>query len=101
MARVSATARVSEKARAKINLTLRILGRRADGYHELESLVAFAAVGDLITLDTSGDLLARRALRMFARRFVGAERAGRGTVGVREPIEQRLHEIEVRLKRSG
>ena len=68
MARVSATARVSEKARAKINLTLRILGRRADGYHELESLVAFAAVGDLITLDTSGDLLARRALRMFARR---------------------------------
>lgn len=35
-------------APAKINLTLRIVGRRADGYHELESLVAFAGVGDTL-----------------------------------------------------
>jgi 4-diphosphocytidyl-2-C-methyl-D-erythritol kinase len=41
-----------EAARAKINLTLRVLGRRADGYHDLESLVAFADVGDRLTLDT-------------------------------------------------
>jgi 4-diphosphocytidyl-2-C-methyl-D-erythritol kinase len=39
-----------EKARAKINLTLRVLGRRADGYHELESLVAFADLADTLTL---------------------------------------------------
>jgi 4-diphosphocytidyl-2-C-methyl-D-erythritol kinase len=33
---------------AKLNLTLEILGRRADGYHELRSLVAFAGVGDTV-----------------------------------------------------
>jgi 4-diphosphocytidyl-2-C-methyl-D-erythritol kinase len=43
---------ITERGRAKINLTLRVLGRRADGYHELESLVAFADVGDVVTLDT-------------------------------------------------
>ena len=33
-------------ARAKLNLFLRIHGRRSDGYHFLESLVAFADIGD-------------------------------------------------------
>ena len=37
-----------EKAPAKINLTLHVVGRRPDGYHEIESLVAFAAVGDTL-----------------------------------------------------
>lgn len=37
------------KAPAKVNLTLRVLGRRHDGYHELESLVAFAGVADTLT----------------------------------------------------
>jgi 4-diphosphocytidyl-2-C-methyl-D-erythritol kinase len=45
------SAPLSEKAFAKINLTLRVLGRRADGYHELESLVAFADVADALTLE--------------------------------------------------
>ena len=35
-----------EPAPAKVNLTLRVVGRRADGYHDIESLVVFAAVGD-------------------------------------------------------
>ena len=42
-----------ETARAKINLTLRVLGRRIDGYHQLESLVAFAAIGDRLALDAT------------------------------------------------
>jgi 4-diphosphocytidyl-2-C-methyl-D-erythritol kinase len=37
-------------APAKVNLTLHVLGRRPDGYHELESLVAFADIGDRLTL---------------------------------------------------
>ena len=45
------SAPLSEKAFAKINLTLRVFGRRADGYHELESLVAFADVADALTLE--------------------------------------------------
>jgi 4-diphosphocytidyl-2-C-methyl-D-erythritol kinase len=35
-----------EHAPAKINLTLAVLGRRRDGYHALDSLVAFARLGD-------------------------------------------------------
>ncbi|WP_116132671.1 4-(cytidine 5'-diphospho)-2-C-methyl-D-erythritol kinase [Tropicimonas sp. IMCC34043] len=43
------TAAVEEFAPAKINLTLHVTGRRADGYHLLDSLVVFAGVGDRVT----------------------------------------------------
>lgn len=36
-------------APAKVNLALHVLGRRADGYHDLDSIVAFASVGDRLT----------------------------------------------------
>ena len=39
----TSSAVLREAAPAKLNLSLRVLGRRPDGYHELESLVAFAA----------------------------------------------------------
>jgi len=42
---------VTQIARAKVNLTLKVLGRRPDGYHELESLVTFAAIGDRLTFE--------------------------------------------------
>lgn len=45
---------LSDSARAKINLTLRVVRRRPDGYHELESLVAFAALADTLTLVPGG-----------------------------------------------
>ena len=40
---------VSVFAPAKVNLYLHVLGRRADGYHRLDSLVAFADIGDRVT----------------------------------------------------
>ena len=44
------------KARAKVNLTLRVNGRRADGFHDLESVVAFADCADRLTLTPGSDL---------------------------------------------
>jgi 4-diphosphocytidyl-2-C-methyl-D-erythritol kinase len=43
-------------APAKINLFLHVGERRADGYHELESLVAFADVGDDLVLEPAETL---------------------------------------------
>ena len=45
-----------DEARAKVNLTLRVVGRRGDGYHDLESVVAFADCADRLTLTTGSDL---------------------------------------------
>jgi 4-diphosphocytidyl-2-C-methyl-D-erythritol kinase len=41
---------ISGPAYATVNLTLRVLGKRADGYHDLESLVVFANVADQVGL---------------------------------------------------
>ncbi len=43
-------------APAKLNLYLHVVGRRPDGYHLLDSLVAFAAVGDELTFTPASDL---------------------------------------------
>ena len=70
-------------APAKLNLSLHVVGRRADGYHLLDSLVAFADFADTLTIeqghglrlciegefaDASGDannnLVLRAALRL-------------------------------------
>ena len=45
------------RASAKINLTLRVIGRRGDGYHELESLIAFAGLCDWLGFEPGGDLI--------------------------------------------
>ena len=42
--------RITEMAPAKVNLYLRICGRRDDGYHLLDSAVIFTAFGDQISL---------------------------------------------------
>jgi 4-diphosphocytidyl-2-C-methyl-D-erythritol kinase len=81
----------TERAPAKINLTLHVLGRRADGWHTLESLVALSRAGDTLSLtegeplslsvEGSGaaasgrveDNLVLRAARHFAKRFPAAK----------------------------
>ncbi len=45
-----------ENAPAKVNLTLRVLRRRADSFHDLESLVAFADFGDRLSLSRGDEL---------------------------------------------
>jgi 4-diphosphocytidyl-2-C-methyl-D-erythritol kinase len=45
-----------DNAPAKVNLTLRVLGRRPDGYHDLESLVVFADFGDRLSFVRGGEL---------------------------------------------
>ena len=82
---------LTERAPAKVNLTLHVLGRRADGWHTLESLVAFSRGGDTLTftegkplsLSIEGpaaaaagrvdDNLVLRAAAHFAERFPGAK----------------------------
>ena len=89
MAARSARGPIVEPAPAKINLTLEIRGRRSDGYHELESLVVFARVGDRLrllpgetlalnlrgplaaALDPAGDNLVPKAARELAARIAG------------------------------
>jgi 4-diphosphocytidyl-2-C-methyl-D-erythritol kinase len=45
-----------ERARAKVNLTLQVIGRRVDGFHDLESVVAFADCADCLTLVAGPEL---------------------------------------------
>jgi 4-diphosphocytidyl-2-C-methyl-D-erythritol kinase len=84
---------LAELARAKVNLTLEIKGRRADGYHELESLVLFADFGDELRfrpqepfsltidgpfgkgLETGGNLVERAALGFAAQYLARASGA--------------------------
>lgn len=93
-----------DRAPAKVNLTLAVRRRRADGYHDLESLVVFAAVGDELrfapggvghSLDvkgrtaaqagTIGDNLVLKAAGLLAARVPGLP-AGRFTLIKRLPV---------------
>src|SRR3954454_25192833 len=50
---------LTDDARAKVNLTLRVVGRRVDGYHDLESVVAFCDCADRLSLEPGSELRLR------------------------------------------
>lgn len=52
----SQSSAANEAAPAKVNLALHILGRCADGYHDIDSLVVFADAGDSIGVRSDGPL---------------------------------------------
>ena len=47
---------IVERARAKLNLDLILTGKRPDGYHELDSVVAFPDIGDEVAITTADEL---------------------------------------------
>lgn len=85
-------------ARAKVNLTLEVLGRRADGFHELRGVFALVDLADLVRVGASrrldvrlspavgappGEDLATRAVLAFAE---ASSREPRAVVRVRKRI---------------
>jgi 4-diphosphocytidyl-2-C-methyl-D-erythritol kinase len=48
-----------ETAYAKLNLALHVYGREPDGYHRLETVFAFAAEGDALTVEAGEELTLR------------------------------------------
>ncbi|EKV32613.1 4-diphosphocytidyl-2-C-methyl-D-erythritol kinase [Caenispirillum salinarum AK4] len=47
---------LTEVAPAKVNLTLHVVAKRDDGYHLLDSLMAFAGIGDVLTAEPADAL---------------------------------------------
>ncbi|MEK9672713.1 MAG: 4-(cytidine 5'-diphospho)-2-C-methyl-D-erythritol kinase [Rhodospirillaceae bacterium] len=63
-----ADAPVTVRAPAKLNLYLHVTGRRDDGYHLLDTLIAFADVGDVVTVRAApGRTLALNTRGRFAK----------------------------------
>ncbi len=61
-----------ERARAKVNLFLHVLGRRADGYHLLDSLAVFPDVADTLCV-TPADTLQLEISGPFAAALGGGD----------------------------
>lgn len=59
-----------EAARAKVNLFLRVVGRRSDGYHLLDSLAVFAGAADLVRAEAA-EALSLRVEGRFGAGLVG------------------------------
>ena len=76
------------EAPAKLNLYLHVTGRRADGYHELDSLVTFAALADTLEI-TPSDALALSVSGPFADALDGGDNlAARAAVALAERLDR-------------
>jgi 4-diphosphocytidyl-2-C-methyl-D-erythritol kinase len=60
------TEAVTVRARAKVNLYLHVLGRREDGYHEIDSLFVFTDLADVVEVRPAKSLRLR-AIGPFAK----------------------------------
>jgi 4-diphosphocytidyl-2-C-methyl-D-erythritol kinase len=89
---------ICEIARAKINLSLVIVGRRPDGYHELESLVTFADCGDRLRLSTGSDFRVTTS-GPFAADITGQNLLERAFAVLRE-IDPRLRLGRIELEKN-
>lgn len=72
-----------EYAPAKVNLYLHLCGRRADGYHLIDSLVVFPAIGDQVSLaqgSVAQESVARRTRRGLSLEIDGPFAAGLSAV---------------------
>lgn len=81
------TSCAAELAPAKVNLTLQVLGRLPNGYHALNSLVAFAEVGDRLRLIEDRQDARATGLQVegrFAGNLVGENLITRAAIAVRE-----------------
>ena len=57
---------LQETAYAKINLALHVRRRRDDGYHDLETLFAFAEDGDLLSAELADDVSDNKSITSLA-----------------------------------
>lgn len=57
---------ITRQAKAKINLTLDILSKRDDGYHEVEMVMQSIALADIVTIEDADDIIVETDLRDLA-----------------------------------
>jgi 4-diphosphocytidyl-2-C-methyl-D-erythritol kinase len=90
-------------AHAKLNVFLRVLGRRDDGYHDVETLLVPISLADHVTVEPADELTLSLGgpaadtvpagdtnLAVRAARALAAEAGGAGTRGARITIEKRI-----------
>lgn len=78
-------------APAKVNLTLHVTGQRAGGYHDLDSLVVFAGLGDLLTARPATDL----SLQVTGPFALGVPNDGRNLVLQAAAALQEKHKVRL------